>query len=120
MHPFTFFTPSRNSARFRPPPPRPRVPPQSRSAAFCADTGAAGLARAVHVRCATAHNAIGTMSEEEPGAASSVPASRSEAARFLTQASFGPTEAGIERVMPFDAMFRNLRNFSSLDRGSML
>jgi uncharacterized protein (DUF1800 family) len=35
----------------------------------------------------------------EGGSANDKPATRAEAARFLTQASFGPTDASIERVM---------------------
>ena len=43
--------------------------------------------------------ACGGAKEEASGAASEIPASRSDAARFLTQASFGPTTAAVDRVM---------------------
>jgi uncharacterized protein (DUF1800 family) len=43
--------------------------------------------------------ACGGNKEEEEAAANPLPASRSEAAQFLTQASFGPTEAEVDRVM---------------------
>lgn len=56
-------------------------------------TVAALLAAALLAACG------GNKSEEDTGTANPMPASRSEAARFLTQASFGPTEAEIDRVM---------------------
>ena len=43
--------------------------------------------------------ACGGSNSGEPAAAAETPATRDEAARFLTQASFGPTEADIDRVM---------------------
>lgn len=41
----------------------------------------------------------GNKDEEEGGSSNPMPASRSEAARFLTQATFGPTSAEVDRVM---------------------
>jgi uncharacterized protein (DUF1800 family) len=43
--------------------------------------------------------ACGGNKEDEDAAVVETPASRAEAARFLTQATFGPTEAEIDRVM---------------------
>jgi hypothetical protein len=43
--------------------------------------------------------ACGGAKEGASGAVSEIPASRSDAARFLTQASFGPTTAAVDRVM---------------------
>ena len=41
----------------------------------------------------------GAKDEQNSGTVSEIPASRSDAARFLTQASFGPTTAAVDRVM---------------------
>ena len=43
--------------------------------------------------------ACGGAKEDEPVPVAELPASRSEAARFLTQSTFGPTSASIDRVM---------------------
>ncbi|MFO1214481.1 MAG: DUF1800 domain-containing protein [Burkholderiaceae bacterium] len=52
---------------------------------------------------ADGESASGTASGSGPGAgtpaAKEMPASREQAARFLTQATFGPTEADVDRVM---------------------
>lgn len=71
--------------------------PRLREIGHRARRGRAGLAALLAAAVLAACG--GNKSEEEPGAANPVPASRSEAARFLTQASFGPTEADIDRVM---------------------
>lgn len=43
--------------------------------------------------------ACGGSKDAESGSSNPMPASRSEAARFLTQATFGPTDAEVDRVM---------------------
>ncbi len=58
------------------------------------------MARAAFaVALAAALVACGGNKDDEEGSGNAMPASRSEAARFLTQATFGPTAADIDRVM---------------------
>lgn len=54
--------------------------------------GLAALAAAVLAAC-------GGSREDEPAASTTLPPSRAEAARFLTQATFGPSQADVDRVM---------------------
>lgn len=65
------------------------------------DVGHATRARlatgALFAACAFALTACGGSKEDE--AVADVPPTRSEAARFLTQATFGPTSAEVDRVM---------------------
>ena len=57
------------------------------------------LRRALCVAATAWLTACGGGGGGDGGAAADKPASRAEAARFLTQASFGPTDASIDRVM---------------------
>ena len=66
----------------------------------------ATLARHTRLACRALAGALvlglaagGGAKEDEPVPVAELPASRSEAARFLTQSTFGPTSASIDRVM---------------------
>jgi len=56
-----------------------------------------GTARALAARATSTVGAVGAVGTV--GAVSDLPASRSDAARFLTQATFGPTTADVDQLM---------------------
>jgi uncharacterized protein (DUF1800 family) len=67
--------------------------------AACGGGGQSGGADSVSLASATGTTVAKPLTVRKTTQAADVPASRAEAARFLTQATFGPTDADIDRVM---------------------